>query len=530
MSISLNTCLGRVRTVGARARLSLAFLPCSLLTVLLAEPSLATAAPVALSGVAGGTYRAHDLADMRRFYGEGLGFKEVRGPKGAARFAIGSRQYLEFLPGGLRGGVVRFEGVTFTTENLAALAADLKTRGITTKSSGPRSLEFRDVFGHLVSVVEVKPTRKAAKPAPGFAQQLQSVAMVAHHRDEAVAQKYYGETLGLEEVSRLNDKGGRPRFIKYKLPGPHGDLLEIFFVWGPQNPEGAGSAFHINFAVNDISTAYCALFTGGVADKDAHFPKVNPEKLWTIELRDPEEMRLEIQTTVPATEEIGTTLNLPCSGPAEEVSMFNGKNLDGWSGEPGYWRVEDGMIVGESKMYMHYNTFLWQKMLLKDFYLSVWIKQTPSRDRNSGIQFRSHHIDGTNHAIGYQADVGTALWGRIFHEEGRGHLFRLDTGEKAVDWEGWNHYEVLAVGHRLWSAVNGTLSAHIEDPVGELTGGLALQIHFDPQQVVRFRDFKLVRNPPIAIAGKTEDELVKGLIPVKVEAGLNLVNTGDKKK
>ena len=28
--------------------------------------------------------------------------------------------------------------------------------------------------------------------------------------------------------------------------------------------------------------------------------------------------------------------------------LFNGKNLDGWDGEPGFWRVENGAIVGET--------------------------------------------------------------------------------------------------------------------------------------------------------------------------------------
>src|SRR5258708_3945697 len=30
------------------------------------------------------------------------------------------------------------------------------------------------------------------------------------------------------------------------------------------------------------------------------------------------------------------------------VSIFDGKTLDGWDGNPKFWRVEDGAIVGES--------------------------------------------------------------------------------------------------------------------------------------------------------------------------------------
>ena len=29
------------------------------------------------------------------------------------------------------------------------------------------------------------------------------------------------------------------------------------------------------------------------------------------------------------------------------VSIFNGKTLEGWTGDPVYWRVENGAMVGE---------------------------------------------------------------------------------------------------------------------------------------------------------------------------------------
>ena len=332
--------------------------------------------------------------------------------------------------------------------------------------------------------------------------------------------KFYRETLGLVESFRMNDKGGRPTLIKYLLPGGGNDIIELIFVWGPINRWAAGSAYHINFAVDDIDAAYCHLFKTGIANQDGHFPKVNAERLWAVDVIDPELTRVEVQVIPHAAQEIGAGSNPACAGASEELKLFNGKNLDGWSGEEGFWRVEDGMIVGDSKQYMHYNSFLWHDTaVLKDFYLSVWIKQTPSRDRNSGIQFRSHHIDGLNGARGYQADVGTGLWGRLYHEEGREHLFRKDTGEKAVKWDDWNHYEILAVGHRIWTAVNDTVSVAVEDPKGELSGQLCLQIHFDPAQVVRFRDMKVIRNPPVTLAGQNEAALVKLLQSVKQEAG-----------
>ena len=40
----------------------------------------------------------------------------------------------------------------------------------------------------------------------------------------------------------------------------------------------------------------------------------------------------------------------PAGEPREDgfTSMFNGKDLTGWDGEPGYWSVEDGAITGKT--------------------------------------------------------------------------------------------------------------------------------------------------------------------------------------
>ena len=35
------------------------------------------------------------------------------------------------------------------------------------------------------------------------------------------------------------------------------------------------------------------------------------------------------------------------AAPADWKPLFNGKNLDGWSGDSRLWRVEDGVLVGE---------------------------------------------------------------------------------------------------------------------------------------------------------------------------------------
>ena len=84
--------------------------------------------------------------------------------------------------------------------------------------------------------------------------------------------------------------------------------------------------------------------------------------------------------------------------------LFNGKNLDGWDGDPVRWSVQDGLIVGSSDGHpFKVNTFLIHKGVFKNFVLKADIKL---RNHNSGIQFRSEQLPGDGWMVrGYQADA-----------------------------------------------------------------------------------------------------------------------------
>ena len=201
---------------------------------------------------------------------------------------------------------------------------------------------------------------------------------------------------------------------------------------------------------------------------------------------------------------------LPCVAqtPIEESEFFNGRDFTGWTGEMAFWSIQDGVIVGHSDEQIPDNKFLWSNVKVGDFYLSIDVRM-PQDDRNAGIQFRSQRTASKNmQAIGYQADVGKGVWGRLYHEHGRGKLDWNDRGEKAVKPGQWNRYEILAVGHRVWTAINGQLSVAIHDPAGETRGHIALQIHSGPPQTVEYRIGKLIHNPKIALAGLTKQQLV----------------------
>ena len=71
------------------------------------------------------------------------------------------------------------------------------------------------------------------------------------------------------------------------------------------------------------------------------------------------------------------------------VSLFDGKSLKGWDGNPKFWRVENGAIVGESTAANPSgNSYIvYRDLEAKDFTLKFEIKI--EGDGGSGIQYRS---------------------------------------------------------------------------------------------------------------------------------------------
>ena len=75
------------------------------------------------------------------------------------------------------------------------------------------------------------------------------------------------------------------------------------------------------------------------------------------------------------------------------VSMFNGKDLTGWDGSPGWWQVHDGVLVGEStpdKPCQQTHYLYWQGGEPEDFDLRA--SDRLHGEANSGIQIRIKKI------------------------------------------------------------------------------------------------------------------------------------------
>jgi putative membrane-bound dehydrogenase-like protein len=180
------------------------------------------------------------------------------------------------------------------------------------------------------------------------------------------------------------------------------------------------------------------------------------------------------------------------------IGFFNGKDLAGWQGHPDLWRVENGEIIGTSKGLAR-NEFLANQLTMSDFRLRVKVKLVPNGG-NSGIQFRSEALP-EGEVKGYQADVGVGWWGKLYEEHGRALLWDR-SGEAHVRTDDWNDYEILAVGSRLKTFINGKPCVDLDDPPGAKRGIIALQLHSGGPFEVRYKDFNLELDPPVETAAK----------------------------
>jgi len=173
--------------------------------------------------------------------------------------------------------------------------------------------------------------------------------------------------------------------------------------------------------------------------------------------------------------------------------LFNGKNLDGWDGDPRLWKAQDGMIIGSTEgAPLEYNSFLMTKKSYANFILKA---QAKLRNHNSGIQFRSEEVPGLRWAVrGYQADMAEDnYWGCIYDERGeRGVMVNgwKDKAEKVVKLKDWNDIELLCDGDHINLKVNGLETADLHDSA-KLDGIIALQLHKGPPMQVYFRNLEI---------------------------------------
>lgn len=221
----------------------------------------------------------------------------------------------------------------------------------------------------------------------------------------------------------------------------------------------------------------------------------------------------------------------PSTDKADFKPLFNGKDLSGWDGDSAFWKVDGGMIVGETTKenpIKHGNTFLIAKdgaddLKVGDFEFHVTWRFVADRPfGNSGIQYRSHRVEpdaknAENKWIvgGYQADcdLKNGYTGICYEEKGRGIFCNYGkkmhvTADGKKEEQGataseedlkkarkpageWNDYVVICKGNHCVQILNGVVVADFtDDQTGKAaaSGILALQLHAGQAMRVEFKD------------------------------------------
>jgi hypothetical protein len=203
--------------------------------------------------------------------------------------------------------------------------------------------------------------------------------------------------------------------------------------------------------------------------------------------------------------------------------IFDGKTLDGWEGNPAYWRVENGSIVGEitPATVIKSNTFvIWRGGRPKDFELKLEYRITP--EGNSGVNYRSAVVPdpvtaGNKFAMrGYQCDLdGRKMYpGNNYEEKGRlflavrGQMTHVvggrvpvllstigDTDELArTITDDWNAIHLIVRGNILTHILNGRVMTVVIDddaPNRPADGLIGMQVHAGPPMKVEYRNIRL---------------------------------------
>lgn len=220
----------------------------------------------------------------------------------------------------------------------------------------------------------------------------------------------------------------------------------------------------------------------------------------------------------------------------EFISIFNGKDLEGWQGDATYWRVENGILTGEvtPETILKRNSFIiYKKEQPENFELKLEYKITNSG--NSGVNYRSALIETMPFALrGYQCDIDgkNKYTGQNYEEKKRTTLAymgetvtipqmpdsipkqNIRKNVKRNCWQtrdvsttklksdlvstikpnDWNTIHLIVKDNKMQHYVNGVLFSEVTDldEVNRSTKGyIGVQVHVGPPMKIEYKTIEL---------------------------------------
>jgi len=223
-----------------------------------------------------------------------------------------------------------------------------------------------------------------------------------------------------------------------------------------------------------------------------------------------------------------------------QVSLFNGKSLDGWTtlqDEAKWWRVEEGLLTGGSlTVDVPHNTFITTAKSYQNFDLTLKIRiQGAGGFVNSGVQIRSVRIPNNHEMSGYQVDAGEGWWGKLYDESRRNRVIAEPVDQQAVNQavrpNDWNEYRIRAEGRRIRSWINGVpaLDFMEQDLTIPQDGLIGIQVHGGGKALVHVKEISIQELPATSqtlsweALKKLEGDAAKPVLTAADERGQFLV-------
>ena len=174
--------------------------------------------------------------------------------------------------------------------------------------------------------------------------------------------------------------------------------------------------------------------------------------------------------------------------------LFNGKDLTNFKAEGSkeFWRVEDGVLIGENDAAKKGN-YLWTEKEYRDFVIEFEVrwKGTPPRGVDTGLEMRKPHLQLQ---LGISGSLKVDMSGS-FYTGGKPAYPEAGQAKEAgilMKPEGeWNTFRIQAKGDTFTCWINGQKASEYTDPKFSGAAPLGLQIHPGVEMKCEYRNVKL---------------------------------------
>jgi FKBP-type peptidyl-prolyl cis-trans isomerase FkpA len=179
------------------------------------------------------------------------------------------------------------------------------------------------------------------------------------------------------------------------------------------------------------------------------------------------------------------------------IPFFNGKDLTGWNGLPGYWQVRDGAIVGAPANGVSAHTFLCSQKTYRDFELKFQVRRKNGVG-NSGVQFRSTLKDPQKFTVvGPQLEIDSAEFrmppGTALNEPDAKPAYEASRTVVSRLWKNneFNEMHLLCVARHVTVRMSGVIVLDVDYPTMPDEGIIAWQLNgFRSPDEVTFKDIQ----------------------------------------